>query len=129
MGLFFVILIITIIILALGFSAFIIFLIVKFFKWVFLPSKISPSANADPYVNAIVSSDEFKQLIANRAEYWNKKINEQKSAGVFDENKEIYEKGEFKGVKYNIVRSSGSKINNENSGVDLLIKIILFSQF
>ena len=129
MGLFFVILIITIIILALGFSAFIIFLIVKFFKWVFLPSKISPSGNTNPYVNAIVGSNEFKQFIANRVEYWNKKINEQKSAEVFDETKKIYEEGEYKGVKYNIVRSFGDNIGNENSGADLLIKIILFSQF
>ena len=33
------------------------------------------------------------------------------------------------GVKYSIISSSGSKIENENSGEDLLIKIILFSQF
>lgn len=129
MGIFLVILIITIIILALVFSAFIIFLIVRFFKWIFLPPKISPSANANPNVNAITGSDEFKQFIVNRVEHWNKKIKEQKSVGVFDGNKKIYEEGEYMGVKYNIVRSSGSKINNENSGADLLIKIILFSQF
>ena len=124
-----VILIITIIILALGFSAFIIFLIVKFFKWVFLPLKILPSANADSYINAITDSDEFKQFIAARVEYWNEKVKEQKSSGVFDVNKKIYEEGEYRGVKYNIVSKPGGNMDNENSGADLLIKIILFSQF
>ena len=124
-----VILIITIIILALGFSAFIIFLIVKFFKWIFSPPKSIPVANANPYVNAIAGSDEFKQFIANRVEHWNKKIKEQKSSGVFDVTKKIYEEGEYEGVKYNIVSKPGGNMDNENSGADLLIKIILFSQF
>ena len=118
--------IIIIIILVSVFSAFIIFLIVKFFKWFFLPSKIPQSANANLFVNAVAGSNEFKQFIATRVEYWNKKIKEQKIARVFDETKKIYEEGEYGGVKYSIVSNSGSNMDNENSGADLLIKIILF---
>jgi len=129
MGVSMVILIIIIIIMAFGFGAFVISLIVKFFKWFFSPPKILQPANANPYVNAITDSDEFKQFITNRIDYWNKIIREKKSAGIFDETKNIYEEGEHRGIKYNIARSSGSNTGSDNSGADLIIKIFLFPPF
>ena len=121
-------LIIFILIIALGFCVFIIFLIVKFLKWVFSPPKSAPIVNANPNINEITSSDKFKQFCSNRIEYWNKIIKEQKSTGVFDESKKIYEKGEYKGIKYSIVSNFVSNIDNENSEADLLIQMIIFSQ-
>jgi hypothetical protein len=121
-------LIIFILIIALGFGAFLIFLLVKFIKWFFLPLKSAPAVNANPNINAITGSDEFSQFCSKRIEYWDKIIKEQKSSGVFDENKKIYESGEYKGIKYNIVSNSGSNADVENSEEDLLIQMIIFSQ-
>ena len=121
-------LIIFILIIALSFCVFIIFLIVKFLRWFFSPPKSAPIVNTNPNINEITSSDKFKQFCSNRIEYWNKIIKEQKSTGVFDESKKIYEKGEYKGIKYNIVNNSGSSIDDENSEADLLIQMIIFSQ-
>ena len=119
---------IVLVIIALGSSAFIIFLIVKFIKWVFSPPKSAPVINANPDINEIINSDRYKQFSSNRIEYWNKIIKEQKSTGVFDESKKIYEEGEYKGIKYSIVSNSVSNIDNENSEADLLIQMIIFSQ-
>lgn len=119
---------IVLVIIALGFCVFIIFLIVKFLKWVFSSPKSAPVVNANPNINEITNSDEFKQFSSNRIEYWNKIIKEQKSTGVFDESKKIYEKGEYRGIKYSIVSNSVSNIDNENSEADLLIQMIIFSQ-
>jgi hypothetical protein len=122
-------LIIFILIIALGFCAFIIVFVVKLLKWFFSSLKSAPAANANPDINAITGSDEFNQFCSKRTEYWNKIIKEQKSRGVFDKNKKIYEAGEYKGVKYNIVSNSGSNAGAEDSEADLLIQIIVFSQF
>lgn len=121
-------LIIFILIIALSFCVFIIFLIVKFFRWFFSPPKSAPIVNAGSNINAITNSDEFNQFCSKRTEYWNKIIKEQKSTRVFDENKKIYEVGEYKGIKYNIVSNSRSNADNENSEADLLIQMIIFSQ-
>ena len=121
-------LIVLVVIIALGFSTFIIFLIVKFIRWFFSPPKSIPIVNANPNINEITSSDKFKQFCSKRTEYWNKIIKEQKSTGVFDESKKIYEKGEYRGIKYSIVSNSVSNIDNENSEADLLIQMIIFSQ-
>jgi hypothetical protein len=101
---------------------------VKFIKWFFSPPKIAPLVNANPNINAITNSDEFNQFCSKRIEYWNKIIKEQKSTGVFDENKKIYEAGEYKGIKYNIVSNSGSNADTEDSEADLLIQMTIFSQ-
>ena len=119
---------IVLVIIALGFCVFIIFLIVKFLKWVFSSPKSTPVANANPNINEITNSDEFKQFSSNRIKYWNKIIKEQKSTGVFDESKKIYEKGEYRGIKYSIVSNSGSIADVENSEADLLIQMIIFSK-
>ncbi|MCL4378275.1 MAG: hypothetical protein M1409_07850 [Actinobacteria bacterium] len=120
-------LIVLVIIVALGFGAFIIFLIVKFFKWLFSTPKSTPVVNANPNIDKITNSVEFKQFSSNRIEYWNKIIKEQKSAGVFDETKRIYETGEYKGIKYSIIHDTGGPIDNEDPA-DLLIQMIIFSQ-
>jgi len=107
---------------------FIIVFVVKLLKWFFSSLISAPAANASPNANAITGSDEFNQFCSKRTEYWNEIIKEQKSRGVFDENKKIYEAGEYKGVKYNIVSNSGSNADAEDSEADLLIQMIIFSQ-
>ena len=121
-------LIIFILILALGFCVFIIVFAVKLLKWFFSSLISAPAANSNPDINAITGSDEFNQFCSKRTEYWNEIIKEQKSSGVFDENKKIYEAGEYKGIKYNIVSKSGSNAGTEDSEANLLIQIIKFSQ-
>ena len=122
-------LIFLVVIIALSFGAFIVFLIVKFFKWFFSPLKSAPAVKANPNISEITNTDEFKQFSSSRIDYWNKIIKEQKSVGVFDETKKIYETGEYKGIKYSIISSSISTIDNEYSEADLLIQMIIFSQF
>lgn len=61
---FFIILIIAIV---LGFCALVIFLIVKFFKWLTTPIKITPVINNAPNINEVTNTDEWKQFIASRS--------------------------------------------------------------
>ena len=68
-------------------------------------------------------------FVRKELKYWNEKIKRQKFSGVFDKNKKIYEAGEYKGIKYNIVSNSGSNAGAEDSEADLLIQMILLSQF
>jgi len=114
--------------LALGFCAFIIFLIVKFFKWIFSPAGSAPVINPAQDVNEITVSQEFQQFSSDRIEYWNGIIRQQKAAGIFDENKKVYETGEYKGVKYSIIQSTGSDTKSEDEEADLMVQMLIYSQ-
>jgi hypothetical protein len=121
-------LILLVIIIATGIIAFIIFLAVKFFRWVFSPITISQSVNSDINKNDLASSEQFRQFSSERVEYWNRVIKQQKSAGTFDEGKKLYEEGQYKGIKYSIVISSVSDMESEGPEADLMVQMIMFTQ-
>ncbi|GEM_PF-4725509 len=117
-----------VVILALGFCALIIFLIVRFFRWIFSPVRSAQAANPARPADEIAVSKEFQQFSSERIEYWNKIISQQKAAGVFDETKKVYETGEYKGVKYSIIRSSRSDTKSEDEEADLMVQMLIYSQ-
>ena len=120
--------ILPIIIAAIGIIALIIFLALRFLKWLFMPANAGHADNINQNIEDVSKSEQFRQFSQERTEYWNRVIRQQKLAGTFDEGRKVYEEGQYMGIKYSIVRSSVSDFESEGPEADLMVQMIMFTQ-
>ncbi|MBM3700951.1 MAG: hypothetical protein FJW68_08605 [Actinobacteria bacterium] len=121
LGFFLILIIIVIAVVAL-----IIFLIARFIRRLFTP--LSAGNAQGQNAGDISKSEQFRQFSHERTEYWDRVIRQQKASGTFDENKRVYEEGQYMGVKYSIVKSSAIDTESQGTEADLIVQMIMFTQ-